>query len=41
MLEQKNWGQVTKKVSPLDLPPIYSATSIEYTPAGFPVAKQL
>ena len=37
----EKWGQVTKKVSPLDLPPIYSATSIEYTPAGFPVAKTI
>ncbi len=35
------WGQIKKKISPEDLPPIYSATSIEYTKAGIPVAKTI
>jgi hypothetical protein len=37
----EKWGSVIKQVSPKDLPPIYSATSIEYTPAGFPIAKTI
>ena len=35
------WGQIKKKISPEELPPIYSATSIEYTKAGIPVAKTI
>ena len=35
------WGQIKKKISPNELPPIYSATSIEYTKAGIPVAKTI
>jgi len=37
--EDPFWGQIKKKVSPKDLPPIYSSTSIEYTKEGLPVAK--
>ena len=39
--KSEKWGEVIKKVSPHDLPPIYSATSIEYTADGFPVAKTI
>ena len=35
------WGQSKKKISPEDLPPIYSSTSIEYTKDGTPVAKRI
>ena len=35
------WGQIKKKISPTDLPPIYSATSIEYTKNGIPIAKTI
>jgi len=35
------WGQIKKKISPQELPAIYSATSIEYTKAGIPVAKTI
>ena len=35
------WGQVKKKISPTELEPIYSSTSIEYTKAGIPVAKKI
>ena len=35
------WGQIKRKISPIDLPPIYSATSIEYTKDGFPIAKTI
>ena len=35
------WGQIKKKISPTDLPPIYSATSIEYTKNGTPIAKKI
>jgi len=37
--EDPFWGQIKKKVSPKELPPVYSATSIEYTKEGLPVAK--
>ena len=37
--EDPFWGQIKKKVSPKDLSPIYSSTSIEYTEEGLPVAK--
>ena len=35
------WGQIKKKISPTELEPIYSSTSIEYTDAGTPVAKKI
>ena len=35
------WGQSKKKISPTELEPIYSSTSIEYTKDGTPVAKRI
>lgn len=39
--EDPFYGQIKKKISPEDLPPLYSATSIEFTKYGFPVAKTI
>lgn len=35
------WGQIKRKLPDNDLPPIYSATSIEYTDVGTPIAKKI
>ena len=35
------WGQIKRKFPDNDLPPIYSATSIEYTDVGTPIAKKI
>jgi len=35
------WGQIKKKISPEELPAIYSATSIEYTKNGTAIAKKI
>ena len=39
--EDPFYGQIKKKISPEELPPLYSATSIEFTKDGFPVAKTI